>query len=161
MIDHHPISLSGAVELNPAFFACRIPRQQMYTTYGAEGGGIKPKNTSSWERLLTLETLYSLPADVSGLTLRYKSLPPRVCFDSSSELFRNLALSFLFASSSLSKLGVIHAEICREEKRHININFLFWLTSRWPWDKRLVVPELTGPKSLCVRLETSCAFFLP
>ena len=27
------------------------------------------------------------------------------------------------------------------EKRHININFLLWLTSRWPWDKRLVVPE--------------------
>ena len=40
------------------------------------------------------------------------------------------------------------------EKRHININFLLWLTSRWPWDKRLVVPRLTGPKSLCVRLET-------
>ena len=40
------------------------------------------------------------------------------------------------------------------EKRHININFLLWLTSRWPWDKRLVVPGLTGPKSLCVRLET-------
>ena len=40
------------------------------------------------------------------------------------------------------------------EKRHININFLLWLTSKWPWDKRLVVPELTGPKSLCVRLET-------
>ena len=39
------------------------------------------------------------------------------------------------------------------EKRHINI-FLLWLTSRWPWDKRLVVPGLTGPKSLCVRLET-------
>ena len=33
------------------------------------------------------------------------------------------------------------------EKRHININFLLWLTSRWPWDKRLVVPGLTGPKS--------------
>ena len=42
----------------------------------------------------------------------------------------------------------------REKKRHININFLLWLTSRWPWDKRLVVPGLTGPKSLCVRLET-------
>ena len=40
------------------------------------------------------------------------------------------------------------------EKRHININFLLWLTSRWPWDKRVVVPGLTGPKSLCVRLET-------
>ena len=40
------------------------------------------------------------------------------------------------------------------EKRHININFWLWLTSRWPWDKRLVVPGLTGPKSLCVRLET-------
>ena len=40
------------------------------------------------------------------------------------------------------------------EKRHININFLLWLTSRWPWDKWLVVPGLTGPKSLCVRLET-------
>ena len=39
-------------------------------------------------------------------------------------------------------------------RRHININFLLWLTSRWPWDKRLVVPGLTGPKSLCVRLET-------
>ena len=39
-------------------------------------------------------------------------------------------------------------------KRHININFLLWLTCRWPWDKRLVVPGLTGPKSLCVRLET-------
>ena len=36
------------------------------------------------------------------------------------------------------------------EKRHININFLLWLTSRWPWDKRLVVPGLTGPKSFCV-----------
>ena len=31
-------------------------------------------------------------------------------------------------------------------KRHININFLLWLTSRWPWDKQLVVPGLTGPK---------------
>ena len=40
-----------------------------------------------------------------------------------------------------------------EETRHININFLLWLTSRWPWDKRLVVPGLTGPKSLCVRLK--------
>ena len=40
------------------------------------------------------------------------------------------------------------------EKRHININLLLWLTSRWPWDKRLVVPGLTGPKSLCVCLET-------
>ena len=40
------------------------------------------------------------------------------------------------------------------ERRHININFLLWLTSEWPWDKRLVVPGLTGPKSLCVRLET-------
>ena len=39
------------------------------------------------------------------------------------------------------------------EKRHINIKFLLWLTSRWRWDKRLVVPGLTGPKSLCVRLE--------
>ena len=43
---------------------------------------------------------------------------------------------------------------CPGEKRHININFLLWLTSGWPWDKRLVVPGLTGPKSLCVRLET-------
>ena len=33
------------------------------------------------------------------------------------------------------------------EKRHININFLLWLTSRWPWDKQLVVPRLTAPKS--------------
>ena len=33
------------------------------------------------------------------------------------------------------------------EKRHINMNFLLWLTSRWPWDNRLVVPGLTGPKS--------------
>ena len=41
-----------------------------------------------------------------------------------------------------------------KKKRHININFLLWLTSRWPWDKRLVVPGLTGPKSLCVRIET-------
>ena len=40
------------------------------------------------------------------------------------------------------------------EKRHININLLLWLTSRWPCDKRLVVPGLTRPKSLCVRLET-------
>ena len=40
------------------------------------------------------------------------------------------------------------------EKRHININFLLWFTCRWPWDKWLVVPGLTGPKSLCVRLET-------
>ena len=40
------------------------------------------------------------------------------------------------------------------EKRHRNINLLLWLTSRWPWDKRQVVPGLTGPKSLCVRLET-------
>ena len=39
-----------------------------------------------------------------------------------------------------------------EEKAHTN--FLLWLTSRWPWDKRLVVPGLTGPKSLCVRLKT-------
>ena len=28
-----------------------------------------------------------------------------------------------------------------------------WLMSRWHWDKRLVVRGLTGPKSLCVRLE--------
>ena len=27
------------------------------------------------------------------------------------------------------------------------MNFLLWLASRWLWDKRLVVPELTGPKS--------------
>ena len=40
------------------------------------------------------------------------------------------------------------------KERHVNINFLLWLTSRCPWDKRLVVPGLTGPKSLCVRLET-------
>ena len=40
------------------------------------------------------------------------------------------------------------------EKRHININFLLWLTPRWHCDKRLVVPGLTGPKSLCVRLQT-------
>ena len=40
------------------------------------------------------------------------------------------------------------------KKRHININFWLWLTSRWPWDKRLVVPGLTGQKSLCVCLET-------
>ena len=39
------------------------------------------------------------------------------------------------------------------EKRHLSINFLLWLTSRWPWDKRLAVPGLTGSKSLCVRLE--------
>ena len=32
------------------------------------------------------------------------------------------------------------------EKRHININFLLWLTSGWPWDKPLVVPGLTGLK---------------
>ena len=74
-------------------------------------------------------------------------------------------------------------------KRHININVLLWLTSRCPWDKRLVVPGLTGPKvyvfaskhrkyklfplvnrrvvpglsrlskSLCV--QSLCAFFLP
>ena len=35
---------------------------------------------------------------------------------------------------------------CPGEKRHININFLLWLTSKWPWGKRLVVPGLTGPK---------------
>ena len=34
----------------------------------------------------------------------------------------------------------------REKKWHVNINFLLWLTSRWPWDKRLVVPGFTGPK---------------
>ena len=34
----------------------------------------------------------------------------------------------------------------RGGERHININFLLWLTSRWPWDKRLVVPGLTGQK---------------
>ena len=49
--------------------------------------------------------------------------------------------------------GVSHG-VCPGEKRHININFLLRLTSRRPWDKRLVVPGLTGPKSLCVRLET-------
>ena len=32
------------------------------------------------------------------------------------------------------------------EARHININFLLWSTSRWPWDKHLVVPGLTGSK---------------
>ena len=40
-------------------------------------------------------------------------------------------------------------------KRHININFLLWLASRCPWDKRLVVPGLTGPESLCFRLENT------
>ena len=40
------------------------------------------------------------------------------------------------------------------EKRHINIDFFLSLRFRWPWDTRLVVPGLTGPKSLCVRLET-------
>ena len=57
------------------------------------------------------------------------------------------------------KLAKIARIVCNNaetpgEKRHMNINFLLWLTSRWPWDKRLVVPGLTGPKSLCVRLET-------
>ena len=32
------------------------------------------------------------------------------------------------------------------EKRHINVNFLLWLTSKLAWDKRLVVPGLTRPK---------------
>ena len=32
------------------------------------------------------------------------------------------------------------------EKRHININYFLWLTSIWPWDKRLIVPGLTGAK---------------
>ena len=41
-----------------------------------------------------------------------------------------------------------------EEKGSSNTHFLLWLTSRWPWDKRLVVPGLTGLKSLCVHLET-------
>ena len=41
------------------------------------------------------------------------------------------------------------------EKRHININFWLWLTSRWPWDKWLVVPGLSRAKKFsCVRLET-------
>ena len=35
------------------------------------------------------------------------------------------------------------------------------LTSRWLWDKRLVVPGLTGPKSLCVRLETQEIYIFP
>ena len=30
-----------------------------------------------------------------------------------------------------------------------------------PWDKRLVVPGLTGPKSLCVRLETQEIYTFP
>ena len=55
----------------------------------------------------------------------------------------------------------ISRQIFREKKRHININFLLWLTSRWPWDKRLVVPGLTGPKSLCVRLETQEIWTFP
>ena len=46
-------------------------------------------------------------------------------------------------------------------KRHININIFLWITSRWPWDKRLVVPGLTGPKSLCVRLETQEIYIFP
>ena len=54
--------------------------------------------------------------------------------------------------SALSSILIPY--INQGEKRHININFLLWLTSRWPWDKRVVVPGLTGPKSLCVRLET-------
>ena len=58
----------------------------------------------------------------------------------------------ILRTEKLPKTG--HADDRPGEKRHININFLLWLTSRWPWDKRLVVPELTGPKSLCVRLET-------
>ena len=36
------------------------------------------------------------------------------------------------------------------EKRHININFLLWLTSRWPWDKRLVVPGVNRAKKFYV-----------
>ena len=41
----------------------------------------------------------------------------------------------------------------RRKKAHKHKLFAL-VTSRWPWDKRLVVPGLTGPKSLCVRLET-------
>ena len=41
------------------------------------------------------------------------------------------------------------------EKRHININILLWLTFRWPWDKRLVVPGLTGSKFEKVYVFTS------
>ena len=31
-------------------------------------------------------------------------------------------------------------------KRHININFLLWLTSRWPWDKRPGRPRVNRAK---------------
>ena len=70
------------------------------------------------------------------------------------------------------------------KKRQININFLLWLKSRWPWDKRLVAPGLTGPKrkhrkyklfplvnrrvvpgfsrlSKSLRVQSVCAFLLP
>ena len=46
-------------------------------------------------------------------------------------------------------------------KRHMNTNFMLWFKSRWPWDKRLVVPGLTGPKSLCVCLETQEILIFP
>ena len=54
-----------------------------------------------------------------------------------------------------------HLKCSPGEKGHININFLLWLTSGWPWDKRLVVPGLTGPQSLCVRLETQEIYAFP
>ena len=58
-----------------------------------------------------------------------------------------------FKEKSLTRGNVLTIVFFPGEKRHININFLLWLRSRWPWNKRLVVPGLTGPKSLCVRLE--------
>ena len=66
-------------------------------------------------------------------------------------LFRT---SVIEASKMVSTKALLLNHDYPGEKRHINRNFLLWSTSRWPWDKRLVVPGLTGQKSLCVRLET-------
>ena len=83
---------------------------------------------------------------------RTRSLSKRPALSASFLAIRN-RLTFLenllIDSAGTTPIPIKWSEI-REKKRHININFLLWLTSRWPWDKRLVVPGLTGPKNVCV-----------
>ena len=53
--------------------------------------------------------------------------------------FQKLRSEKLWAEISFPRFSFSQAKN-PGEKRHMNINFLIWLTSRWPWDKRLVVP---------------------
>ena len=66
-------------------------------------------------------------------------------FDLFREFPRNPLLSYF--SATLFFRGFLALWLTRHVT-NININFLVWLGSGWPLDKQLVVPRLTGPKSL-------------